>query len=119
MCFFIDLPVMHKLLATRQRVVGVKNTQLVAFFIRFQLIFDILYYCLCILPYRIDIVALAPKFAISVCKLHISPFLKYYRRAFSFQISHNPETLILGGIVKSMCIWSEQISASNTSTPFH
>ena len=58
---FIDLPVIHLLLATRQRVIGVKNTQLVAFLIYLQLIFDILCYCLRILPYRTDVVALAPK----------------------------------------------------------
>ena len=29
-----------------------------------------------------------PKFAVSVCKFHVSPFLKYYRCTFPFQILH-------------------------------
>ena len=37
---------MYLLLAFGQRVIQVKNTQLIAFFICFQLIFDILCYCL-------------------------------------------------------------------------
>ena len=36
----------------------------------------------------IHIISLAPKFAVSVCEFHISPFLEYDRRTLSFQISH-------------------------------
>ena len=46
--------------------------------------------------YQIHIVALAPKLAISVRKLHISPFLKYYRRTLSFQSPHKPRSAHFG-----------------------
>lgn len=46
--------------------------------------------------YQIHIVALAPKLAISIRKLHISPFLKYYRRTLSFQSPHKPRSAHFG-----------------------
>ena len=45
---------MHWLLATLKRVVRIKDTQLVAFFIRLQLICYVFFDCLRILPYVIE-----------------------------------------------------------------
>ena len=36
----------------------------------------------------VDIVSLAPKLAIAVCKLHVPPLLEYHQATLSFQIPH-------------------------------
>ena len=41
------------------------------------------------------------------------------RLLFPFKYPINPETLILGGILTGICIWSGHISPSVSSTPFH
>ena len=52
MRFFVGLPAMHWLLATRQRVSRVKDAQLVCFLVRLQLVCYIFLYRFCVLPFR-------------------------------------------------------------------
>ena len=85
---FLGLPATHCLLATRKRVSRIEYAQLICFSIAFQLICNIFLYRFCVLPYRVYVISFAPKFAISVCKFHISPFLKYDCCTLSFQIPH-------------------------------
>ena len=76
-CLSIDLPVMQLLLATHKWVFRIIQTQLITFFISFQLIRYIFLYLCSIFAYCIHVIPLTPKFAISVGKFHISPFLEY------------------------------------------
>jgi hypothetical protein len=46
--------------------------------IRFQLVGYVFFYCFRVFPNCIDMVALTPKIVISVSKIHISAFLKYF-----------------------------------------
>ena len=53
-------------------------------------------YCLRVLPHGINIISLTPKFAVSVCELHVSVFLEYQQCAFSFEVSHEPRNAHFG-----------------------
>jgi len=61
-----------------------------------QLIFNICFYCFCIFTRSINLISLTPKFAVSVCKLHITPFLEYQKSTFTFQISHKSRNAHFG-----------------------
>ena len=66
------------LLATRERVFGIEDAQLVAFFIYFQLVSYIIFYRRCIFANCIDIVPFAPEFSVSICKFHVPKLLEYH-----------------------------------------
>ena len=95
-CLLIDLPVIQLLLATHKWVFRIIQTQLITLFISFQLICYIFLYLCSILTYCIHVISLTPKFAISVGKLHISPFLEYEQTTFPFQISHKSRNAHFG-----------------------
>ena len=42
------------------------------------------------------LISLTPKFAVSLCELHVSVFLEYQQCAFSFEVSHEPRNAHLG-----------------------
>ena len=76
--------------------IAVGITSLVSFLIGFQLVLDIGFYRSRILPGRVYIVATAPKFAVSVCKLHIPEFLEYHQTTLPLQISHKSRNAHFG-----------------------
>lgn len=65
------------------------------------------------------LISLTPKFAVSVCELHVSVFLEYQQCAFSFEVSHEPRNAHFGRRLTSICMWSGHTSPSIISTPFH
>ena len=79
---------MHLLLTTHKWVPWVKHCYLITFFVLFQLVGYIFFYCFCVFSHGIHLISLTPKLAVSVGKLHITPLLKNQKFAFSFEIPH-------------------------------
>ncbi len=69
---------MHRLLATHKWVSWVKQAQLILLPILLQLVSYVLLNRLGVLSYGIDIIPFAPKFSITVCKLHVPILLEYH-----------------------------------------
>ena len=87
---------MQHLLTTHKWVPWVKHAQLITLLVILQLICYVLLYGFCVFPHGVNVISLTPKFAISVCKLHIAPLLIYHQRTFSFQISHESRNAHFG-----------------------
>lgn len=77
------------LFATRKRVTRVKEAQLIAFFIRFELVCYVLIDCNGIFTYRIDVIPFIQKLAVSVCNFIFPNFWNIIKLLFPL-ISHAP-----------------------------
>ena len=66
----------------------------------------------------IHIVSFATKSSVAILVPDIAPSFIYLQTAFFFQMLHNPDTLIFGGISTGICTWSGQTSASMIVTSF-
>ena len=101
---YVGLPAMQLLFTTHKWVPWVKYAQLITLLVILQLICYVFLYGFCVFPHGVNVISLTPKFAVSVCKFHIAPFLEYHQQLFPFKYPMNPETLILGGIAIIICI---------------
>ena len=83
-----------------------------------QLILDVFLYRFFISTDRIHIISSAPKMSVTVFVLQIRYLSKIIRLLFPFKYPINCATLILGGMLTNMCMWSGHASASRISTLF-
>lgn len=67
----------------------------------------------------INIISFALKFSISIFVFQFAELLIHHCCTFSFQVSHEDDTAIFGGISSNRWTWSGQASASMIFTPFH
>ncbi len=89
------------------------------YFIFLQLVRYIFFYLFCIFTYCIYIISSTPKLSISIFIFHICIFWYINKLLLPFRNPTKLATLSLGGISKSICIWSTHTSASIILTPFH
>ncbi|CAM5201147.1 hypothetical protein UACE39S_03815 [Ureibacillus acetophenoni] len=102
----------------RKRINKLFHTELFCDYIILYLIANVFFYYLFISSYCINIKASTPKFSVTYLYFKFACRSNIIKLLLPFKYPTNEETLIFGGILTNICMWSLHAVASIISTPF-